>query len=96
MASKRKVQVSKTQLGELLRESQFDPRVDGSMKIIVDTAVTNPRYAEDRAIELIREAQQALAQLAPGPDDAIAAAYKYHRNMKNAISLLALGRALRS
>lgn len=93
--SKRNQLPSKTQLGELLRESAFDPRADGPDKIIVDTAFSNPRYAEDRGKELIARAQQAFDQKATNPNHAADNLAEYQRLMAQAISLLALARAIR-
>jgi hypothetical protein len=52
--------------------------------VIAEIALENPRYAEDRAIELVREAQSA------GPGSGF-----YHDTINRAIGMLALARAVR-
>ena len=97
MAGRSRNLPSKTRLGEILRESAFDPRVDnGVMVPIVDTAIGNPAYAEDRAKELIFSAQRALQAPAGNPDQAANNLKLYHEHMRDAMSLLALARAIRS
>lgn len=63
---------------------------------IVDTAVGNPTYAEDRAKELIFTAQGCLKRQASNPDEAAKNLADYHSHMKDAIGLLSLARAIRS
>ncbi len=84
-----------TRLKELLRESVIDPRSDGPLGIIVETSQSNPRYAEDRAIEMIREAQQAIHSPTVGLVQAVERIETYHSRMKDAITLLVLSRALK-
>ena len=79
---------SQTRLKEILRDSAFDPRSDGVNRIITETAVLNPQYAEDRAIEMIREAQLGLNSGEYDGQD-------YLVNMRRAIGLLALAVAVR-
>ena len=88
-ASKQKTP-SQTQMKEILRECAFDPRTDGPSRVIVEIAAANPRYAEDRAVELLREAQMSLnLGTLEGVD-------QYTANVKKAIGLLALALAVRS
>lgn len=86
---------SLTSLKETLRQSAFDPRAKGPWEIIVDIASSNPRYAEDKAKELIAQAQNVL-EAKVSPADAKKNLETYQGLMKDAISLLALARALRS
>jgi hypothetical protein len=83
---------SQTRLKQILRDSSFDPRADdGPNSVIVDAAVGNPRYAEDRAIELIREAQLAMRSTS----DVSSAWHQYVACVLRAIGLLALALAVR-
>lgn len=81
---------------EILREAAFNPREDGPLKIIADTAISNPSYAEDRSVELIRDAQRNLKASAVNPEDAAKNVENYHRLMTQALGLLALARAVRA
>ncbi|HUP77613.1 MAG TPA: hypothetical protein VM260_03560 [Pirellula sp.] len=78
---KRKRQITKTLISKLLRESAFDPRVRGPFKIIIEEHGDDPRTLENRAIEMIREAQI-------GRDDP-----SYHDKISKAIALLVIARA---
>lgn len=86
---------SLTSLKELLRQSAFDPRADGPFAIVVDVATANPRYAEDKAKELIAQAQACLDRKTLNPAEATKNLSNYHDFMQQAIGLLALARALR-
>lgn len=67
----------------ILRQSAVDPRNDGPTRVIADIAAENPRYLEDRAVELVREAQA-------GEPGTLA----YHEMLCRAIGLLAMARAV--
>lgn len=85
-----------TRIKQLLQESQIDPRaVNSPLTVIVDAVVSNPRYGEDRAIEMITEAKRTFDQPSGSPEVAAQNLEQYHRQMTNAISLLALSRAMR-
>lgn len=73
---------SLTSLKQLLVRCAFDPRKPGPMKAIVESGDRN--FWELRAIELIREAQDAIEQ---GHNNF------YHDQITRAISLLALSKA---
>lgn len=80
----------------MLRQSEIDPREpEGLLTVIVETILINPQYGEDRAIEMIREAQRTLQQSHGNPDRAKEAIDLYHRQMTNAITFLGLVRAVR-
>jgi hypothetical protein len=84
-----------TRIKEILREAAIDPREDGPMAIIIETAASNPRYAEDRAVEFIREAQAALNTPNTSPLGAAENLETYHFKMKSAMSLLAIARSFK-
>ena len=87
---------SLTQLKEILRDCAFDPRVrDDPNFIIVETALSNVRYAEDRGKELITRAQAALDQPAKNPAQAADNLAEYKRLMQQGMGLLALAIAIR-
>ncbi len=87
---RRRVAPSHTQLKDILRGCAFDPRNDGPSQVVVEIAQANPRYAEDKAIELIREGQIALGQCTT---EGVA---HHADNLRRAIGMLALALAVRS
>ena len=81
---------SKTRLAAILRESVFDPRKDGPLKIVAENSSIT--YLELRAIEMIEQAQ------ADAEDDRLIPEQRkqeYHNKLTQAVSLLALARARR-
>lgn len=87
---RRRTGPSHTRLKDILRGCAFDPRNDGPTRVVVEIAQANPRYAEDKAIELIREGQLALGQCT-------AEGVAHHAdNLKKAIGMLALALAVRA
>lgn len=92
MAAKKQAP-SLTRLKEILRQSSFDPRSnEGPLSVITETVLINPSYAENRAIELIREGQRILS----GPISNPAKAFEdYQKITSQAMALLALGIAVR-
>ena len=78
---------SMTTIKKYLTSCAFDPRKPGPMAIIADSG--GPEYYEQRAIELIKEAQNIMK----GPPD-----YQNHYDDKlsSAIRLLALAHESRS
>lgn len=90
----KKQKPSLTSLKELLRQSAFDPRASGPMAVVTEIATSNPRYSEDKAKELIAQAQ-AVLEAKVSPDTAKANLETYQLLMTDAISLLVLARALR-
>ncbi len=73
---------SKQSIRKILMDSLFDPRDKATpFSIVVD--MNDPKYLENRAIEMIREAQ--ICQPAE----------EYNEKIVRAISLLALSRAMR-
>lgn len=81
---------SKTRLAAILRESVFDPRKDGPLKIVAEhSSIT---YLEFRAIEMIQQAQS------DADDDRLTSEQRVKEcdfKLAQAISLLALVRARR-
>lgn len=90
---KRKKAPSLTRIKAILAGAAFDPREDGPNAIITDTAIHNPRFAEDRAIEMIREGLLALQH--PPEDQPVLGYERYIESVDRAIGLLALARAVR-
>lgn len=82
--SKSKSPVTITKIRKVLSRCRFDPRAGGPLKIIVDMHGENPRYLEDRAIEMIREAQMAI-----NIDNNV-----YSLKMDHAITLLAMAQCI--
>ncbi len=80
----RKKTVNKTLISKVLSESQFDPRQGGPLKAILDEFKDNPTYLENRAIELIREAQLSVSWPTI-----------YAEKSQKVICLLAMARAIR-
>ena len=69
---------SLTEVRKILRQTAFDPRIPGPMRIIVD--VDDPRYFRQRAVELIREAEYYPPS-------------HYDKKLKQATQLITLARA---
>lgn len=91
MANQKKVKnPSRTKLLGLLRESAFDPRKPGPLKVIADNSSTE--YLELRAVEMIQRAQTDAV------DDLLTTDERYKEcdsHLAQAISLLVLARARR-
>lgn len=79
----RSSQPSKTEILAFLRECGFDPRNQAEMRSLA--VVTRPDFCEDRAIELINEAQLALTADKPNINH-------YDQCLVRAIRLLVLAR----
>jgi hypothetical protein len=75
---------SMTQVKQVLRDSQFDPRQAGPMKFVVES--NDPTYCTRKATELIGQADLAYGQ---------GQVTDYHERLAQAISLLALARLQR-
>lgn len=73
------------QLKKLLDESTFNPKNPGPMSVVV--ALNDPSYCETKAVELVMEAKKSLT--------GIPSLFIYHDKLIQAISLLALARAMR-
>lgn len=92
-------------LRKILSESVFNPDEQNALSIVLD--IGNPTYCETRAIELIRESQILIERLyfyssnkeqraedyIIDPIDDIM--FHYNEKMKQAISLLAMAKAIR-
>ncbi len=83
---KRKRKITKTLLSSLLSESSFDPKATGPFSVIIEEHSKDPVYLENRAKEMVGEAQHA----AKANDFVV-----YHEKMQKAIALIALARAAR-
>ena len=79
--------LTKTLIGSLLNQSKIDPKkVLPPLSIVIE--MNRPQYLEDKAIELIYQAQHALMALTdPGEE--------YNDRMVQAITLLTIARAQR-
>lgn len=83
----RKKQLTKTMIGKFLRESAFNPKDLGPLKVVIENHSEDPNYLEDRAREMIADAQLA-AKTGQLP--------AYHEKMQKAITLAAVARGVRT